>query len=265
MRTIAGMVLREDGEAVIAIGQPAHAWVSGQLARAWGNDSFAAPEPYEEVCLAAEQHDTSWAQWELEPTLDPATGLPHTFATAPFEVHLDIHTAWPPRLATQSPYAALLVSMHHRSFFSAPGRLGRLRPAGRQIERYLEWHDAFQAGLRASIDADDAELDRNRRLVRTWDGLSHDLILGQTPRVRENVPAAGATSLDLRVETDGEAFTVDPWPFAADRVTVRVEGRLLAGTFADEGSLREALADGPPLELRYDLEPSGRRSSVSKT
>ena len=39
------MLLREDGEAVIAIPQPSHSWLSGQLARAWGNDRFAPPSP----------------------------------------------------------------------------------------------------------------------------------------------------------------------------------------------------------------------------
>jgi hypothetical protein len=240
----------------VAVHQPTHGWMCGQLGRAWGNELLGRVEPAEEVCLAAEQHDTSWAEWELAPTLDPATGLPHTFDTAPFTVHLGIHTAWPPKLATQSRYAALLVSMHHRSFFEAPGRLGRLRPAGRQIERYLAWHDEFQAGLRRTLDATDAELDRNRRLVRTWDGLSHDLILAQAPRTRRNVPAAGAASLDVRIDRDGDAFTIDPWPFTDDRVVVRVEGKLLTEAFADEEPMRAALAAAPWLELRYELKPA---------
>ena len=49
------MLLCGDGDDLIAVGQPAHAWVSGQLARAWGNGRFGTPEPREEVCLAAEQ------------------------------------------------------------------------------------------------------------------------------------------------------------------------------------------------------------------
>ena len=48
------MLLRKDGLDVIAIPQPSHAWLSGQLARAWGNDQFAVPLPNEDVCLAAE-------------------------------------------------------------------------------------------------------------------------------------------------------------------------------------------------------------------
>ncbi len=51
------MLLRKDGLDVIVIPQPCHAWLSGQMARAWGNEHLAAPMPYDEVCLAAGQHD----------------------------------------------------------------------------------------------------------------------------------------------------------------------------------------------------------------
>ena len=51
------MLFREDPDGVIAIPQPSHAWLSGQMVRAWGNEVFARPAPYEDVCLGAEQHD----------------------------------------------------------------------------------------------------------------------------------------------------------------------------------------------------------------
>ena len=91
------MVIREDGDGWIAIGQPAHAWVSGQLARAWGNARFPTPAPHEEVCLAAEQHDIGMAAWDLEPTFNPATGLPHSFIELPpvtGKISNDAHHAW---------------------------------------------------------------------------------------------------------------------------------------------------------------------------
>jgi hypothetical protein len=81
----------EPGEpdAVVAITQPAHGWVAGQLARAWawgdpedGGSPGPVPPP-EAVCLATEQHDAGWAAWEAAPTLDPRTGRPHTFLTVP--------------------------------------------------------------------------------------------------------------------------------------------------------------------------------------
>lgn len=249
------MLLAPHPRGHVAIGQLSHGWMCGQLGRAWGNELFGLVEPAEEVCLAAEQHDTSWAEWELAPTLDPEIGLPHTFETAHFTVHLGIHSRWPPKLVAQSRYAALLVSMHHSSFFTAPGRAGLLRSGGRQIRTFLDECAAFQVRLHETLDANDAEIARNHRLVRTWDGLSHDLILNQMPRTRRDVPAAGDRRLELNVDARDGVFTIDPWPFAADRVVVRTEGRLLERAFTDEEAMRHALAKAPWVELRYEISP----------
>src|SRR5919199_1418725 len=60
------MLVRDD----MVIGQPAHAWVSGQIARAWGNAAFPAPEPSEAVCLAAYLEDQRALQARLAAGLD---------------------------------------------------------------------------------------------------------------------------------------------------------------------------------------------------
>src|SRR5512146_658467 len=82
------MLLRETQNGKLAITQTAHAWVSGQLAQAWGNERFGQVEPREAVCLAAEQHDIGWTLWEPEPVLNAATGYPHAFLELPPETHL---------------------------------------------------------------------------------------------------------------------------------------------------------------------------------
>ena len=84
------MLLREDDSGVLAIGQPSHAWLSGQLARAWGNQRFGQVEPREEVCLAADQHDVGMAAFDREPSFDERTGLPHSFMEMPLEVHTEL-------------------------------------------------------------------------------------------------------------------------------------------------------------------------------
>jgi hypothetical protein len=145
------------------------------------------------------------------------------------------------------------VSRHHSSFFEAPGRLGRLRGGGQRIAAFLEQAEAFRAELRPSLDATDAEIERNWRLVRTWDGLSHDLILEQVPRTR-TVPAADGP-VEVTIDRRGDSFTVSPWPFAGDELVVRTEGRLLEKTFADEPALHAALARAPWLTLEYALRP----------
>ena len=226
------MLLRPDGDDVIAIGQPAHAWLSGQLARAW-----AGPvEPWEEVCLAAEQHDIGMAAWEGRPTLNPDTGLPRSFMELSLDEHLEIWWSAAPLVVPQSRYAALLVSMHGTALYERRD-LTRLSPHdGERVRAFLAGQADLQARLLADLRADprtaaaaaDDVVRRNQQLVWTWDSLSLGLLLNW--------------SLEL-----------DPWPFREDRVALRCEGRRLTGRFDDEEAMRAALAAAPWVTLELEL------------
>jgi hypothetical protein len=233
------MLLRRDGDDVIAIGQPAHAWLSGQLARAWGNERFGAVEPWEEVCLAAEQHDVGMAAWERRPTLNPETGLPRSFMELDLEEHLEIWWSAAPLVIPQSRYAALLVSLHGTALYE------RRDLDDERARAFLAGQAELQARLLESLRADpntaavaaDEVVRRNQRLVWTWDSLSLGLLLDWSPFELKAVPAAGGElSIDVG---DG---TLDPWPFRAPRIALRCEGRRLAGRFDDEEAMHEALA-----------------------
>jgi hypothetical protein len=216
------LVDHPDGK--VAVAQPAHAWISGQLAQAWGNELFGRVEPTWEVCLAAEQHDIAWLDWERRPSIDPETGYPHTFMSLDMPTKLAIWADGPDVLLAQSRYAALLVSLH-----------------GSRLYRELD-RGAFERDVRATLDAPDEEIARNRRLIEAWDNMSLALLLGWRPWTAEQVPAAHEP-LDVRLEGDG---TVSPWPFAAQRVTVRCEGRLLTAPGAE-------LDEAPWVDLSYEL------------
>ena len=250
------MLLVPHPEGHVAVAQPAHGWMCGQFGRAWGNERFGEVAPQEEACLAAEQHDTGWAEWEQAPTLDPATGLPHTFRTAPFTVHLAIHARWSHQVVGQSRYAALLITLHHLSFFPAPGRIGSLREGGRAIQAFRDEMAALERRLRDVLGAPPDEIERNRRLLRTWDGISHDLLLGLAPRARSGVPDASGGLVDLTIGRVGDVHTVEPWPFTRDTVVVRTEGRLLRGLFTEQEAMCRALAAAPWVELAYELRPA---------
>jgi hypothetical protein len=230
------MLLRRDGDDVIAIGQPAHAWLSGQLARAWGNERFGAVEPWEEVCLAAEQHDLGMAAWERRPTLNPDTGLPRSFMELPLEDHLEIWWSAAPLVLSQSRYAALLVSMHGTALYERRD-LGRLSPVDvDRVRAFLDGHRELQEALLAGLRADPRTVRRNQRLVWTWDSLSLGLLLGWTPFTLSAVPAAEG-EVDIEVGSAG----LEPWPFREPAVTLRCEGRRLSGRFEDEAEMRAAL------------------------
>ena len=99
------MLVRSDG---LCVGQASHAWVSGQFARAWA-EPF---DPWEEVCLAAEQHDVGMAEWDRDPPCDPESGRPVHFIDMALDVHTRLWAAAPAKLVTQSRHASLLVAMH---------------------------------------------------------------------------------------------------------------------------------------------------------
>jgi hypothetical protein len=224
------MLLRRDGDAVLCIGQASHAWISGQMARAWA-EPF---EPYEEVCLAAEQHDVGMAEWDLAPTLNPDTGLPHSFTELPFAVHSALWLAAPRRLVSTSAFVAALVSLHGT-------RLYEMRERSAEVDAFLR----AQSDFRSALGFARSDLEPGSTLLWIWDYLSLALLLGWQGQVE---------GLEVR---DG---SVHPWPFRSPSLTVRCEARRLHGRFTDEPALHAALASTPSETIRVLLAESRVRS-----
>lgn len=273
------MLVRRDG---LIIGQPAHAWVSGQLARAWGNAGFPAPSPREPVCLAAEQHDVGWADADLAPALGPDR-RPRSFLEQPRLAHVAIWRGAARRMLAQSRYAALLVSLHGTSLYERIDAAAAAPEIAAAIRDYVSGERALQSELARGLDP--AEIDRNRRLILALDRLSLALCHGNET-VLEHVPSADGeetirvepASPDAPTSSDPAAssspqvivrddravppgaattrFVLDPWPFAAGRVVVGCEGRRLEGGFDDEAALHAALAAAPWVPLRWELSPA---------
>src|SRR3954453_17082285 len=221
------MLLRPDGDAVICIGQPAHAWLSGQLARNW----HPAPEPYEEVCLAATQHDAGMADWDAAPELNPKTGRPQSFMEMALDTHLGLWSHAPHRVLSQSRYAALLVSMHGTALYEMRD-LSKLDDPSRG-RRYLDEQRRLQRLLGAGLDQE--QLRRNQRLVWAWDFLSLGLCLRW-----------GDASLDgLTLYAD----TIEPWPFATETIALHTDARRLGGRYETAAHLHAALDAAPWVTL----------------
>lgn len=254
------MVLRQDGDGVIAIGQPAHAWVSGQLARAWGNARFGEVEPREEVCLAAEQHDIGMAAWDAAPELNPGTGLPQSFLEMPVGRRLELWSRAPLLARSQSRYAALLVSLHGTTLYAMRALEREPPDAAAAIRDYLAAQARFQDQLLATLRDDPryaehaapAAVDRNRRLVFAWDGISLALCRAGLPSTLRDVPAASDERVEVTVR-EAKTVVIDPWPFASTRLTVHCDGRRLEGRFDDEAEMRRALDRAPWTTLEFEL------------
>jgi hypothetical protein len=217
------MLVRPDGDSVLCIGQASHAWISGQMARAWAEEF----SPRDEICLAAEQHDVGMAEWDLAPSLNRETGLPMAFTEMPFAVHSALWLGAPTKLVTASAYAAALVSLHGT-------RLYELREPTPEVCSYLAQQEEFRRGLGFGR----SDLEPGSTLVWIWDYLSLAALLGWAGEVE-----------GYRV--DGPSVT--PWPFREPTLTVRCDARRLHGRFADEGEMRAALAVTPAETLELEL------------
>ncbi len=249
------MLLREDDHGLLAIGQPSHAWLSGQLARAWGNETFARVEPFEEVCLAADQHDVGWMSLDVEPAYNRDTGLPYSFMETPLDVHLRQWTRGTRSMLSQSRYAAWLVSRHGSRLYERRD-LKRLSPDDAEaVRHFLDEQRAFRERLESTLGVDQQQLERNSLLIWTWDYLSLALCLGWSPAAAKGAPTEdGTVDIDLKLAGEGLAH-LDPWPFAASALTVRAEGRRLTGRFDSEEALGRAFAGAPWETLEVRLEP----------
>ena len=124
-------------ESAIAISQVAHSWMSGQMAREWGNAEFGVFEPREPLCYAAEQHDIGFFPWERRPRWNPETGFPFTFEDLPTSEHIEIWRRSIDQLGAVSAYAALMASFHFSGLCERHGHKGSEADA-RTAETFLQ-------------------------------------------------------------------------------------------------------------------------------
>lgn len=260
------MLYRTIDETRICITQTTHAWVAGQLAQAWGNETFGSVTPYEAVCLGAEQHDIGWIPWEAAPTLNPETGYPHSFMEVAPEVHTQLWAGAKHLAMPMGRYVALLVSLHGTGLYERFTHWKQSAESTRIVEAFLQQEKQFQQQLIARLDQDPAyqpyvtpyAIAHNQRLVATVDALSLAICMGMTqPQQFEHVPiATGETTLTLiPINDDPAHLWVEPWCFELDQVTVVFEGRILKEKSSDEQVMREYLATAPWVTLTATLSP----------
>jgi uncharacterized protein DUF3891 len=263
------MILQEgfDTHRVLAISQTAHAWISGQLARQWGNDCFPSFSPAEPLCYAAEQHDRGFLDWERQPTLNPTSGLPHTFENIPLSLQVLLRKKSILELKAVSLYAALVTSLY---FVRVVGKQSPVKSHEdrHRIAEFLEEQDALQRELIRSLRKDpylrsacsDRSIEYNQRLLAAWDQLSVQLCRNPDSQFSVNdVPTASDKSCRLLatpVDPNSREVRLKPWPFAKSRVELTCEGHVLDRRFTSEADLRKYLKNARRVSVIYTLTPS---------
>ena len=256
---------------VIAISQTAHAWVSGQLARQWGNESFPGFAPAEPLCYAAEQHDRGFLDWERQPTLNPRSGLPHTFENIPLKLDVELRKKSILELKAVSLYAALVTSLY---FARAVGKQSssESHQDRQRIAEFLREQEALQRKLLSSLRKDpylrsacsDRAIEYNQGLLAAWDQLSVQLCRDPDCSFSiNNVPSALDKTCRLSVtpvDPNSREVSLEPWPFSKPRVELTCEGHILDRRFTSEADLRRYLKDARRVSVIYTLIPSTQAS-----
>jgi hypothetical protein len=234
------MLFRTGPSGVLAISQPTHAWISGQILRAWNDDALGEP-----LMLAAEQHDVGWLDWETAPTFNPETGRPHLFR----EIGAAIHSPMWRRgvehaLGAWGAHVALLVSRHGGVIYRRYMDRHRMNDAdAAAAEAYLKMQAPIEAGWAKALGLDAAELQKETALIALVDTLSLALCGELKAPIELEAPTATGGTQTLRLaERPGHSFEfiLSPWPLRTETLTVEGEARALpaTGRFADEAAMR---------------------------
>ena len=167
------MIVRDRGDDWQVVLQIDHEDLSGELARAWGEQGARHPS----LVVAAARHDDGWAVWERAPRLDD-TGAPVNFLDVDITSHLAFYRAGIAAITEQDPYAGLLVSMHgagiYRQRYGRDPGLGLSRAAEAQalIDAFVEEQESEYDARLAATGASDEERWRDYELLQIYDRLS---------------------------------------------------------------------------------------------
>jgi hypothetical protein len=103
------VIVRQTPDAFQLITQPDHAALAGAIMQ---HSAALADHPRRvSILLAVAEHDNGWNEPDAAPSIDPASGVPFDFISAPSAVRQGVWPRGVARLAND-PWAAALVAQH---------------------------------------------------------------------------------------------------------------------------------------------------------
>lgn len=271
------------GEPHFVLTMANHTEMCGQMARAFGNDRFEPVSPFDEVVSIVENHDRGWDAYDSNPGIDPATGVPYIMARTPVPDAVKTSRGSPDFNEARHPYCGLLSSMH--SFGLYNGRYGfstlpRIRTSASTgaadghrplIDAMLAHEEARQGRLKAVLAADpemrrwveEPHLFQNYKQLQFFDTLSLYFHLrhagARSDETYVHVPlSADADAAVALKKIDDRVYSLDPFPFAGERLTLVCRGRYVRPfprSFPPD-RVGAALRERPEDRQTYDLVPA---------
>jgi hypothetical protein len=259
------------------ITHPDHARLAGDFAAAWGNAEFRRPEPRARVLKGIACHDDGWAARDAHPSIT-RQGKPSAFSTelvgkysAFEEIDLEEYLAVRDRavrvVATEDPYAGLLISMHTTNLLTEHADRSTIAPEDLiLLDAFLDRQREYQHELQSEIAAD-ASLSpvettaqtilEHFRLLQACDNLSllTCVAFSSPANLLHPLPLndGGTTEVNVLVIAPRH-FRLTPWPFAEPELKFSFPARHLTGKlFADSQSLEAAFHAAPVEQLTVTL------------
>jgi hypothetical protein len=271
------------GEPHFVLTMANHTEMCGQMARAFGNDRFEPVSPFDEVVYIVENHDRGWDEYDSNPGLDPETGVPYIMARTPTPDAVKTNRGSPDFNEAHHPYCGLLSSMHSWGLYNGRYGFSTFVPRTQTstsisvgdvhrplIDTMLAYEEARQARLKAALAADPAtrawvaqcRLFQNYKQLQFFDTMSlyfhlrHAGERGEANYVHVPQSASADTTIVLR-KIDDQVYSLNPFPFARDRLTIFCRGRYVMPFPKDfpPDRVGAALRELPEDRQTYELVP----------
>ena len=227
--------------------QTDHARMSGQLAKAFGNEDFAPLKPAQFVQFVAEHHDEGWVETDEKVMADPETGFPYHLTKTPISELIQTSRKSPAFNEAHHPYCGILSSMHTTGLFN--GRYGMSdfifidkmpaeyrQPANEMLKNERVRQERLIEQLQNHpITADwvtKQNLFHNYKLLQFFDTLAlYFHMTHSTLRQNSlflNVPRGVNDDVTVTIEpvdVIAGIYQLSPFPFAGNSATFRYQGR----------------------------------------
>jgi hypothetical protein len=232
------VIVRHAGSRLLLITQPDHAQLSRGLmdwCAALRTHPRRAP-----ILHAIGEHDNGWTEPDAAPTVDPGTGRPFDFVSAPAPVRQAVWPRGVGRLASD-PWAAALVAQHAITVYDRYRGDAAWATFFADMERLRDRMVGNSGGSPGDLAADYV-------FVRLGDLLSLAFCTGWSETLRMGGWSVACSGTHVRVSPD---------PFAGAVVPIEIAARdLPAGPYRDDGGLRAEFARAPLTVLRGDAAGS---------
>jgi hypothetical protein len=226
------VIVRKTDDALQLITQPDHAHLAGAIMQ--HSVALAGHPRRTSILLAITEHDNGWTEPDSAPLIDPATGIPLDFISAPNAVRQGVWPRGVARLA-HDPWAAALVAQHSLAIFD------RYRRDSDWAGFFAEMETMRSAMLNAGPVLPDRpmmdHLTADYRFVGLGDVISLTFCNGWTDEQRFDT---------WSIRLAGDHVTVVPDPFEGKTIPLQIDAREIRHrALRSDAEFRDALAVAP--------------------